>query len=194
MPIKTEELNRRLIHVAGTGYPLLYILDREFSVGLVDWPVLQAFVLVSMSLALGLEGLRLSGILDMAIYDDLTREYEEDHVAGYALYLIGMGIAVLAFEPRVALPAILMLTVGDPISGLLSSGDLAKQTWVLFAMFGICLLLAAPFVKPPVAIVGAGVATVADGVKPVLFTYVIDDNLTIPIGAGGAMALTLAVL
>lgn len=194
MPLETEELNRRLIHLAGTGYPLLYLLDSYFAIGIIEWSVLQGVVLVSALVALGMEGLRLGGILEWAIFDELTREYEEEHLAGYALYLIGMGVAVLAFEPHVALPAILMLTVGDPISGLLSSGGIAKQTWVLLAMFGVCLALAAPFVQTIVAIVGAAVATAADGVKPVVFTYVIDDNLTIPIGAGAAMTGVLAIL
>jgi dolichol kinase len=61
-------------------------------------------------------------------------------------------------------------------------------------MFGICLLLAAPFVQPAVAIAGALTATAADGLKPVVFSYVVDDNLTIPIGAGATMAGIIAVL
>lgn len=194
MPVEAEELNRRLVHLAGTGYPLLYLLDRELAVGLVDWPVLQGLVVLSAVVALGLEALRLGGVVDWWVYDELTREYEQEYLAGYALYLVGMAAAVLAFHPQVALPATLMLTVGDPISGLLSSGTLAKSTWVLLAMFGVCLLLAAPFVPPAVAVLGAAVATAADGLKPVVFSYVIDDNLTIPVGAGAAMATGLAVL
>lgn len=189
-----EELRRRLVHLAGTGYPLLYILDRTFEVGIVGWPELQVIVVGSALVALGLEALRLGGVLELAIYDELTREYEKEHVAGYALYLVGMAVAVLGFAPDVALAALLMLTIGDPISGVLSSGSLAKASWVLLAMFGICLLVAAPFVSPGIAIVGAAVATAADGVKPVVFTYVIDDNLTIPIGAGAAMTAAMAVL
>jgi dolichol kinase len=189
-----EELRRRLVHLAGTGYPLLYILDRTFDVGIVGWHELQIIVVGSALIALFLEALRLGGLLQLAIYDELTREYEEEYVAGYALYLVGMAVAVLAYVPDVALPALLMLTIGDPISGVLSSGRLAKASWVLLAMFGICLLVAAPFVPPVVAVVGAVVATAADGVKPVVFTYVIDDNLTIPIGAGAAMTVVLAVL
>jgi len=191
---RAGELRRRLVHVAGTGYPLLYLLDRHFDVGVVTWPRLQGLVVASALVALGLEAFRLTGRLDWAIYDALTREYEQDYLAGYALYMIGMAVAVLAFQPRVALPSVLMLTVADPISGLLSAGNLAKSLVVILVTFGVCLLLAAPFVPPPVAVAGALVATVADGVKPVVATYVIDDNLTIPIGAGAAMTLTLAVV
>lgn len=194
MFVEAEELNRRLVHLAGTGYPLLYLLDRELGLDIVGWTELQLLVIASAAGALILEILRLRGIMELWFYDDLTREYEQEYIAGYALYLIGMAITVVIFRPTVALPAVLMLTIGDPISGLLSSGNLAKSTWVLFAMFGICLLLAAPFVPPAVAVVGAATATAADGLKPVVFTYVIDDNLTIPIGAGATMAGMLAIL
>ncbi|MFB6111665.1 MAG: dolichol kinase [Halobacteriaceae archaeon] len=192
--IEAAELRRRLVHVAGTGYPLLYLLDQRFAVGIVGWMELQLLVTLSALGGLGLEALRLTGVVDWWIFDELTREYEEDYVAGYALYLIGMAVAVVAYEPTVAVPATLMLTIGDPISGLLSSGTIGKATWVLFAMFAVCLLLASPFVPPVVAVLGAAVATAADGFKPVVFSYVIDDNLTIPIGSGAAMTAALMLL
>lgn len=194
MLVEAEELNRRLVHFAGTGYPLLYLLDTHFEVGIVGWTELQALIVVSAAGALLLEVLRLSGIVDWWIYDELTRDYEQEYIAGYALYLVGMAITAVAFVPTIALPAILMLTIGDPISGILSSGTLAKSTSVLLAMFGVCLLLAAPFVSPLVAVVGAATATAADGLKPVVYSYVIDDNLTIPVGAGTAMAIATTVL
>lgn len=194
MLVEAEELNRRLVHFAGTGFPLLYLLDEQFKVGIVGWTELQALIVMSAVGALLLEVLRLSGMVEWWIYDELTRDYEQEYIAGYALYLVGMAITVVAFAPPIALPAILMLTIGDPISGILSSGTLAKSGWVLLAMFGVCLLLAAPFVSPVVAIVGAVTATAADGLKPVVYSYVIDDNLTIPVGAGTAMAVVSAVV
>ncbi|MFB6104545.1 MAG: dolichol kinase [Halobacteriaceae archaeon] len=191
---RTGELHRRLVHFAGTGYPALYLLDQSLAIGIVTWPRLQGLVVLSAVVALGLEAFRLTGHLDWAIYDTLTREYEQHHLAGYALYMIGMAVAVLAYDPHIAVPSVLMLTVADPVSGILSAGNLAKSLVVLLVTFGICLMLAAPFVSPAVAVAGAAVATVADGVKPVVATYVIDDNLTIPIGAGAAMTVAVTVV
>jgi dolichol kinase len=54
-------------------------------------------------------------------------------------------------------------------------------------MFGVCTGLAAPFVPPVAAVLGGLAATLADGVKPVVAGYVIDDNLTIPPAAAVAM-------
>jgi len=186
------ELRRRGVHVLGVLVPAAYLLDRR-GPDLLDWWHVQAFLVAGTAAVFALEALRLSGRVDWAIYDRLTREYEQDHLAGYAIYAVGMTAAALSFEWSIAVAAMLMLAVGDPISGLLSTGDVAKQAWVLGAMFLVCLGLAWPFVSPAAAVAGAAVAAVADGVKPVVRGYVIDDNLTIPIGAGAAMAVVAAV-
>ncbi|MFB6138378.1 MAG: dolichol kinase [Halobacteriaceae archaeon] len=192
------ELRRRLVHLAGVGYPLLYIADRAVGPHL-GYAGLQVLLVGSAAVSLVLEALRLSGHVDWVVFDELTREYEQEYLAGYALYMIGMATAVLAFQPVVALPALLMLTVGDPVSGLLSSGDLGKRPAVLAAMFAVCAAMAAPFVvyeglPPLAALAGAATATVADGVKPVIpGGYVVDDNLTIPVGAAAAMAAVVAL-
>ena len=41
-----------------------------------------------------LEALRLSGRLEWQVYDVLTREYEQDNPAGYALYAVSMAAVV----------------------------------------------------------------------------------------------------
>ena len=186
----TGEVKRRLVHVAGTGYPALYLL------GLATYEHLRYLLVVSSLVALGLEVVRLFVGLDWRIFDELTREYEQENLAGYALYMFGMTAAALAFEPRVAIPAMLMLTIADPISGLASSGDLGvKATHTLLLTFGVCMFIASLSGLPVVtATVGALTATLADGAKPVVAGYVIDDNLTIPVGAAVAIYLSLRFL
>ncbi|KAB1192841.1 dolichol kinase [Haloferax sp. MBLA0076] len=191
----TAEIKRRLVHASGSGMPLLYIL------GIVDWQTLgYLFVLASVTVTV-LEILRLYGDLDWRIYDELTREYEQDNVAGYALYTYSQTAVALVFAPPVAVPGMLMLTIGDPISGLLGSAPVGemKSLRTLAAMFTVCFALAAPFVVPVAGVVVGGVAaaagalgaTAADGVKPVVAGYVIDDNLSIPPVACTAIATVL---
>jgi dolichol kinase len=94
------------------------------------------------------------------------------------------------FDPPVAVPGMLMLALGDPVSGLLGSNEAgrAKRAGVLAAMFAVCFSLAALVLVRSVplptalaaAAVGAAGATVADGYTPVVKGYVVDDNLTIP--------------
>ncbi|WP_348613456.1 dolichol kinase [Halobaculum rarum] len=200
------ELKRRAVHASGTGFPAIYLL------GLVTWRQLQGLLLLATAGVFVLEFLRLVvGVewwpLDR-VYDELTREYEADNVAGYALFMVGATLAALAFappygpeivafEPPLAVSAILMLSIGDPVSGYLGSNDAttAKEVGVLAVMFLVCFALAVPVtvlhagtvVGVAAAAAGALGATVADGLKPVIRGYVVDDNLTIPPAAGAAM-------
>jgi len=188
------ELRRRGVHASGSVLPLAYLLDAHLAAGILSWERLQLLLVAGTLVAAVLEALRLTGRVEWRIFDALTRPYERDNVAGYALYAVGMTVAGWAFPPEIGVPAMLMLTVGDPISGLLSSGGLSKKRSVLVVMFAVCGLIALPFVRPAAALAGALVATLADGVKPVVAGYVVDDNLTIPVGGGAAMAVVLAAL
>ncbi|MFB6139947.1 MAG: dolichol kinase [Halosimplex sp.] len=183
-----DEILRRLVHASGTAVPLAYL----FVPG-VEWVHVQALLVAGLGVALVLEVVRLVVGLDWWIYETLTREYERDNLAGYFLAVFSMAVVALAFEPPIAVPAILMLTIADPVSGLLGSGELrtAKETTVLLVTFAVATLLAVPFVPPTAAVLGGAAATIADGIKPVIRGYVIDDNLTIPVA--GAVVMFLAV-
>ena len=191
------ELGRRLVHASGAVIPGAYLLDEHvLELGVVTWPVVQALAVGGLILTGVLESARLYGGFEHAFYDRLTREYEEDSVAGYALYVLSGTVVVLLFEPRIAVPALFMLTLGDPVSGMLSSGELrtVKRPRVLIGMFTVSFLLAAPFVPIAAAVAGAAGATVADGVKPIIRGIVVDDNLTIPIVAAVAMWVVVYLL
>jgi dolichol kinase len=182
-----DEVARRVVHASGTVLPGLYVLE------LASWSQVTTLLIAVAGVALCLEAVRLLVGIEWVVYEHLTREYEQDNLAGYALYALSSATVAVVFDPRVAVPAILMLTVGDPVSGLLGSGELrsVKRGWVLLAMFGVCTLLATPFVPPAAAVAGGLAATVADGVKPVVAGYVVDDNLTIPPAAAVAMTVGL---
>ena len=195
-----SEIARRGVHASGSLIPLAYLVD------LLTWQQVQLLIAAGCALAIVLEVIRLVVGLDWWIYDHLTREYEQDNLAGYALAVISVTIVVFAVEPMVAIPSILMLTLGDPVSGLLGSGDSAvlgnpglfevirKRGSVLGIMFAVCTAIAIPFVPPVAAVFGGVAAMLADGIKPVILTYVIDDNLTIPLAAAGAISLGLVVV
>jgi dolichol kinase len=188
-----SELGRRGVHASGTGLPALYLL------GVFDWPAIR-LLLVALSLAVtALEFVRLILDYEWPLFDTLAREYERENVAGYALYAYSQTVVAFVFGPAVALPGMLMLTIGDPVSGYLGSNDAgtAKQAGVLGVMFLVCFALAAPFTTAvaafPVglaaAAAGAALATVADGFKPVIAGRVVDDNASIPPAA--ALGITL---
>ena len=178
------DLGRRLVHVAGTGFPAIYILPF-----IEWWHVTALMVLVTVG-ALVLEVFRLSVGLDWFIYEHLTREYEQDAPAAYLLYMISATTVALVAEPRIAIPAILMLAAADPIAGVVSDDQLrtVKRPTALATMFGVCTLFALPFVldNPLAAVLGGIGGMLADGVKPIIRGVVVDDDLTIaPAGAFG---------
>ncbi|MFB6354412.1 MAG: dolichol kinase [Halobacteriales archaeon] len=192
-----RELGRRLVHASGSIVPLAYVAE------VVSWPQVQALALAATAVVGTLEAVRLSAsvdwvgyrLLDRLVYRRLIRSYEEDNPGGYALFVVGGTVAAFAFPPTVAVPAFLMLTIADPVSGLLADNEYGapKRPAVLAVTFAVGGLIAVPFVPVLPALLGALTATAADGFTPVVHGYVIDDNIGIPIGAGAAMWVGLQV-
>jgi dolichol kinase len=178
-----DDLGRRLIHVAGTAFPALYILP------FVAWWHVAVFMLGATSIASVLELLRLRSGLNLFLYEFL-RDYEEDSPAAYIMFMWSATGAALVFDPQVAIPAILMLTLADPIAGAASVDELRqiKRPRALVTMFLACAVLTVPFVhERPLAVVCGGLGgMLADGIKPTVRGVVVDDDLTIaPAGAVG---------
>ena len=194
------EFERRLVHASGTLYPVPYL------VGWISWETTGRLLLVSVAVSALLEALRLSGSVGPLdpLYDSLVREYEADGIAGYALYQVSMAATALVFAPVFAVPAMWMLSVGDPISGGLGENEAteAKRPAVVAAMVLVCFGLAVPYAIPEfgpdpgviVALAGAVPAAVADGLPPLIRGVPVDDNLTIPPAAASGMFLTAAVI
>ena len=188
-----SEYGRRVIHASGIGMPLLYLLE------IVTWQELRYFMIAVTGIFLLLEFLRLVVGLNHWIYDRATREYEQHTVAGYALAMVSMTAVAVLFGPVVTIPAMAMLIVGDPVSGMLGDNDPHehKRIGVIAATFCVCFLLAVPFTVEgatldsgvAAAAVGALLGAIADGIKPILRGVAVDDNLTIPpVAAAGIVA------
>lgn len=190
-----REPGRRLVHASGSLLPIGYVI------GILAWEHVEIVLSLGLGIALGLEFVRLRRGLDWWIYEKLTREYEREQVAGYALYMIGMAIVGFVFEPPIAVPAMLMLAIGDPVSGILGDGNPdRKPTWVQSVMFGTCFLIAFPFSMSVLGAPGSAMAAaaaaalaaaLADGNPIVIRDRYVDDNLTIPLA--GAVTLWVAL-
>ena len=180
------ELPRRIVHASGAVIPLSYLL-----VG-VPWNMVVAVFVIGAGVTAILEVVRLRVGLDWVVYDRLTREYEQEIVAGYAYYVVGGTVTVLLFSPEIAVPALFMLMLVDPVSGWLgnSSPGGRKRFRVLVVTFVLSFMIAYPFTSVVPALAGGVVVALADGMKPVIAGRIIDDNLTIPIGGGTAMWLS----
>jgi dolichol kinase len=181
--LSEDDLGRRLVHVAGTAFPALLVVP------FIKWWQIVGLMLAVTVATLILEVARLGFGLHLFLFDYL-REYEENSPAAYLLFMGSASTVAVAFEPRIAIPAILMLTLADPIAGTASVGELrrVKRPRALATMYLACALLALPFLhEDPLAVVLGGFGgMIADGVKPTVRGMVIDDDLTIaPVGAAG---------
>lgn len=185
-----DEVRRRLVHVCGVVFPAIYLA------GLLTWGQLRVVYVGGLALAAVLEYVRLVVGVRWWVFDELTREYERSNVAGYALYVIGATATVLVFSPDVAVPAVLILSIVDPVSGLLAENEFRerKRPFVLAVTFALAGLIAVAFVPLPAALGAATTTTLADGFTPVVRGHVLDDNLTIPIVAALVMWATLRLL
>lgn len=188
MPV--PEIERRLTHLSGTLVPVAYLVD------LITWGQLRLLVGVAAVVAVVLEVVRLGVGLDWWVYDRLTREYESDSPAGYALAVVAAAVVVWLFPVPVALAATLMLTIGDPVAGVLGSAGVGerKALWVMAVTFGVCAAIGLVFIAPRAAVPAALIATLADSYTPAVGDFVIDDNLSIPIGAAVLAALALLLV
>ncbi len=190
------EIGRRLVHASGVIFPGIYLLE------LTTWTQLGWLLVLGSLIAVGLEVLRLGARVEWWIYDRLIREYEADSVAGYAYYMWSITLVAWAFEPSVAIPGMLMLMLGDPVSGVVhQDGESGVKQWPsLLAMFVVCLVVAIPFATQLLPSIWWGIgaaslaaipATAADAYLLRIGDRIIDDNLTIPIA--GALGLWIGV-
>ena len=181
-----SEIGRRVVHAAGVGFPALYLLN------FLSWSQLRWLLVAGSLIALILETLRLRVGIDWWIYRRLTRPYESDQIAGYALYMLSITLVGVLFQPEVAIPAMLMLMIGDPVSGYLGTGSVRtiKRPRALLGMFLVSLAVSYPFafavIEDPawslvVAMIAAAGGTIADGVTIRIGERIVDDNITIPL-------------
>lgn len=192
------EVRRKLIHLTGLSVPLgILILGRIYT---------AALIALALAVALLIEAGRLKGRVSLPA----VREQEKDKVAGYIYYILGSLLTVIIFQPMVAVAAMLMLSLGDAVSGLVgsvlenSNVRGCNDSWrvkplpIVMGMFLACIAigyLSSGITRLPfqVYLAGAAGATLADAVAMVFCNRGLDDNLTIPLFAGVLMSAALLV-
>ncbi len=193
-----QEIRRKSIHLTGLSVPAGIIMLGEAATA--------ALIALAFVVAIILEALRLKGRIRLPE----VRAREEGRVAGYFYYILGSLVTVITFPATVAICAMLMLSLGDAASGLLGSvlrgSDVRgggpwriKPLPIVAGMFLACFAIGAlsssyTMIPWPIYAAGAAGATLADSVPLFLGRFPVDDNLTIPIYAGTAMALAAMVI
>ena len=185
-----EEAKRKTIHICGVAIPVLYLfLQKDL--------IILGFIL-SLVIICIIEWLRFRGLVSLPF----LRNKEQKKIGAYVFFVIGAFISILIFEMSIAITAILMLAIGDAVSGMagavlnVDNPELyekrMKPPAVMLVMSVTCLVIGWLVLHSlPMAVLGAIGATIADGVPLRVYRVTIDDNLTIPLFAGVLMSFVL---
>jgi dolichol kinase len=187
-----EEIIRKGIHLS-SGI-LIAILYSYFQRNRLIYVHLSFFIVIWF-----LELLRLRGVIQVPF----LRDREREEIGAHAFFILGTFISILVFDIRIAMASILILTIGDTVSGIAQlldnqghSGILEANKAVLKPLRVILIMFAVSFLvgyfvtdSLTMAILGALGATIADGLHLKIRGIIIDDNLTIPLYSGFLMSL-----
>jgi dolichol kinase len=189
-----REIKRKTIHITGLSVPVgIVVFGKIYTAGMIA---------LALGVALILEVGRLRGRISLPA----TRDHEQEKVAGYIYYIFGSLVTVALFQPMIALTSMLMLSLGDAVSGLVGSvlmnANVRGQNvrWrfkplpIVASMFLACMVigyLSSGITRLPweIYLFGALGATLADSMALVVCNRGLDDNLTIPIFSGIMMSL-----
>ena len=189
-----REIKRKTIHITGLSVPVgILVFGKIYTAGMIA---------LALGVALILEAGRLRGSISLPA----TRDHEQEKVAGYIYYIFGSLVTVALFQPMIALTSMLMLSLGDAVSGLVGSvlmnSNVREQNvrWrfkplpIVASMFMACMVIgyvSSSLTRLPweIYLFGALGATLADSMDLVVCNRGLDDNLTIPIFSGMMMSL-----
>jgi dolichol kinase len=191
-----REVRRKAIHLTGLSVPLGLIF--------LGSTATAAAIAVVFAISLFIESARLQGKIRLPE----VRDHEKTKVAGYIYYMAGSLLAVLLFPPGIAITAMLFLSLGDTLSGLVGSilqnCDVraapsqgvrwrTKPMPVVAATAAACILIGylasdISSLSPHVYLAGAAAATFADGVAIIIRDKSLDDNFSIPVLSGIVMS------
>lgn len=190
-PVKFK---RKLFRLVGFLFPALYLGLGEYG----RWATIGVLLLfIATMFTLEVYRFRYPGVNRWLFehFKSFTKEKERARVSTTTLFLVASLLTVVLFPRGIAIAAILFLVVGDPVAEIvgLRYGRvplLGKSLEGTLAGLCACLLMAAlaralPLgLGWPALLAGAVAATVAE-----LLPIPVDDNFTIPLAAGLAMAL-----
>lgn len=193
--MNSSEYYRKLTHLLNLALPLgyLYIIPEKGTF----LGILALLLIVFVALDLGRMRVDWVRSLFSKLFDFMLRPHElEGGFTGATWVAIGAFLTVLFFPARVAILALLFMSLGDVAAALVGmklgrTRVGAKSLEGFLAGLGVCLVLASLYGDLPwsVKIPGAVTAMVIE-----LIPLPMDDNLLIPLGSGTIMVLISSLI
>ena len=135
----------------------------------------------------------------MGIFSSILKPTEATDITGATYLLIAIFFAFYFFGMEVALPVLMFIAVGDPVAALIGPYSPGPRLWgkspvgslafIAASMAVWAILVAAGFGAWSWAVVITAVVAAAVELAPIP----LDDNLRVPLIAGGFMTLARAV-
>jgi dolichol kinase len=131
----------------------------------------------------------------VGIFRSILKPSESTDITGATYLLFAIFFAFYFFGPEIAIPVLMFVAVGDPVAALVGTRCPGPRLWgkspigslafVVASMAVWAILVAAGFGSWSVAVVVTAVLAAAVELAP----FPLDDNLTVPLIAGGFMML-----
>ena len=196
------KIKRKLFRMVGLLFPALYAVGDAVHAG-AGWIAACGLLVVFLLVMFAVEYARFRspGVNRWLFshFRSFTKEKERERTSSTTLFLLSCLLTILVFNKAVAIAAMLMLVFGDPIAEVIGVrwGRVPLLGKTLEGTLGglvACLLATAPLAAtslgPTPLVLAAGAAAAA------LFELIplwIDDNFSIPLGAGAVMTLAQAL-
>jgi len=192
------KLKRKLFRMVGLLFPSLYWLGDVALEG-AGWIAVTSTLVLFLGIMVTLEWARFRrpGV-NRWLFDrfrDYTKEKERARASSTTLYLLACLLTVLLFDKGVAIAAMLMQVVGDPMAEIVGvrwgriplAGKSLEGT---LAGLAACLLVTLPLAA---TVWGPGLGALVSGAVAAtiieLLPLPLDDNFSIPLGAAAMMTL-----
>ncbi len=174
---------RKLFHFSGSAIPLAYLV--------LGRPLLLAVTIVLFLSEIALEILRMRGGLKYGFLQGQLKKEEAIGFTGSFYFLLSCLLTILLFRKSVAVPAMLILSIADPLSSLVGQACARKplfgksiQGTAAFFLASLAILLCFPL-KGYAVPAAALAATLAE----LFSSRLVDDNLTIPLVTAATLTL-----
>ena len=183
-----RELTRKLIHMSTMGIPIGYLV--------LGKSVILWIVGIALSVALFIEFARFFwSDFSVRFYKTtgmLLRKHERSDLTGATYLLLGSFIAIFFYEKTISIPVLFIVIIADSLSALFGKmfgrnivyHGKSVEGCVVFILFSSIIMVFAPGISFLIGLAGVVTAFLVD-----IVIRKIDDNLTIPVIAGGAMQI-----
>jgi len=132
---------------------------------------------------------------------DRPKDFKKIPGKGAIFYMVGVVIVLLLFPKDIAMASLVILAIGDSIAPLVGQyGKIGmpfnKKKYVEGGMAGgiAAAIGAMVFVAPLEAFLAAVAAMIAEGVGLKIRNQSVDDNIIMPLVAGGVMVLLRGII